>query len=74
MGLSERFKGGFFKALIQDTRANTIAIAAAALVPLVAMVGGGIDASRFYMAQSRLQAACDAGALAARRAMNDDTF
>ncbi|MEO0591275.1 MAG: pilus assembly protein TadG-related protein [Pseudomonadota bacterium] len=47
---------------------------AAAMVPLLAMVGGAVDASRFYMAETRLQAACDAGALAARRAMADDTF
>ncbi|MEM7700524.1 MAG: vWA domain-containing protein [Pseudomonadota bacterium] len=67
-------RGGFFKALLSDASANTLAIGAAAMVPLVAMVGGGIDASRFYMAQSRLQAACDAGALAARRAMDDKTF
>ncbi|MGB7370755.1 pilus assembly protein TadG-related protein, partial [Erythrobacter sp.] len=64
----------FLRSLATDASANTIAIAAAAMVPLLAMVGGGVDASRFYMAQSRLQAACDAGALAARRAMQDDSF
>lgn len=69
-----RFQGGFLKALLRDAGANTIAIGAAAMVPLLAMVGGAIDASRFYMAETRLQAACDAGALAARRAMADDTF
>ena len=69
-----RFEGGFLKSLLHDARANTIAIGAAAMVPLLAMVGGAVDASRFYMAETRLQAACDAGALAARRAMADDTF
>lgn len=69
-----QFKGGFFKSLLDDAAANTIAIGAAALVPLLAMVGGAVDASRFYMAETRMQAACDAGALAARRAMADDTF
>ncbi|QFT77945.1 pilus assembly protein TadG-related protein [Erythrobacter sp. THAF29] len=64
----------FWRGLAEDPTANTIVIAAAALVPLLAMVGGGVDASRYYMAESRLQAACDAGALAARRAMADDTF
>jgi len=68
--LPSDIQGGFFKSLLSDASANTLAIGAAAMVPLVAMVGGGIDASRFYMAQSRLQAACDAGALAARRAVD----
>jgi Flp pilus assembly protein TadG len=53
----------FMHRLLHDTAANTLAIAAAAMVPLMAMVGGGIDASRYYMAAARLQAACDAGAL-----------
>jgi len=64
----------FLRSIARDASANTIAIAAASLVPLMAMVGGGVDASRFYMAETRLQAACDAGALAARRAMDDDSF
>ncbi|MBI1401710.1 MAG: hypothetical protein GC147_00665 [Porphyrobacter sp.] len=64
----------FLQSLLNDVTANTIAICAAALIPLVAMIGGGVDASRYYMTASRMQAACDAGALAARRAMTDDTF
>jgi Flp pilus assembly protein TadG len=64
----------FMRNLLRDKSANTLAISAAAMVPLMAMVGGGIDASRYYMASARMQAACDAGALAARRAMTDDTF
>ncbi len=60
--------------LAQDTTANVIAISAASLVPLLAMVGGAVEASRFYMADSRLQAACDAGALAARKAMGKDDW
>ncbi|MEL7453773.1 MAG: pilus assembly protein TadG-related protein [Pseudomonadota bacterium] len=67
-------KRSFFWALAKDPTANTIAIAAASLVPLVAMVGGAVDASRYYMAASRLQAACDAGALAARKSMDDVDF
>lgn len=64
----------FMRKLLRDKTANTLAISAAAMVPLMAMVGGGVDASRYYMAAARMQAACDAGALAARRAMTDDTF
>jgi Flp pilus assembly protein TadG len=59
----------FLRSLAHDSTANTLAIAAASLIPMMAMVGGGIDASRYYMATARMQAACDAGALAARRAM-----
>ncbi len=60
--------------IAKDPTANTLAISAASLVPLMAMVGGGVDASRYYMTETRLQAACDAGALAARRAMDADDF
>lgn len=74
MGRDKQADTSFMHDLLHDTRANTLAIAAAAMVPLMAMVGGGIDASRYYMTAARMQAACDAGALAARRAMTDDTF
>ena len=74
INVTGQFQGGFFKELLSDASANTIAIGAAAMVPLLAMIGGAVDASRFYMAETRMQAACDAGALAARRAMADDTF
>ncbi len=42
-------------------------MAAAAIAPLMAMVGGGVDMGRSYLAQNRLQQACDAGVLAARK-------
>lgn len=66
--------GTWIRRLADDTAANALAMSAVALVPLLAMVGGGIDASRYYMTESRLQAACDAGALAARRSMDSDAF
>ena len=53
--------------LRSDKSANTLALAAAALVPIIGMVGGGVDMSRAYLANSRLQQACDAGVLAARQ-------
>jgi Flp pilus assembly protein TadG len=46
-----------------------IALVAAAIIPLIALVGSSIDPGRGYLAQSRLQSACDAGALTARRQM-----
>ena len=57
--------------LIADRRGNVLAMGAAALIPLMAMMGGAIDLSRLYMTNTRLQQACDAGALAARRTMAD---
>ncbi|MEP0190960.1 MAG: Tad domain-containing protein [Erythrobacter sp.] len=64
----------FFRRVAADPTANTLVISAVALVPLIGMVGGAVDASRYYMTTTRLQAACDAGALAARRQMGDDNF
>lgn len=61
--------GGFIGRLRADVRGNTIALVAAGLIPLAGMVGGGIDMSRMYITKTRLQHACDAGALAGRKAM-----
>lgn len=60
--------------LASQTRGNTFAIVAAALIPITVMIGSGIDMSRAYMAKNRLQNACDAGSLAARRVMQNDTL
>lgn len=58
--------------LARDTSGNTLAMIAAAVVPLLAMVGGGVDMGRSYLAQSRLQQACDAGVLGARKKLGSD--
>lgn len=58
---------GMLRRLARDRAGNTMAIIAAAIAPLLAMVGGGVDMGRSYLAQSRLQQACDAGVLAARK-------
>lgn len=52
-----------------DQRGNAMMLTAAALLPVVGIVGSGIDIGRAYMTQLRLQQACDAGVLAGRRAM-----
>lgn len=57
--------------VLSNQGGNVLAMSAAALVPLMAMIGGAIDLSRLYMTNTRLQQACDAGALAARRTMAD---
>lgn len=58
---------GFLRRLAKDRSGNTLALIAAAIVPLLGLVGSGIDMGRAYLASSRLQAACDAGVLAARK-------
>ena len=63
---------GFLTRLARDRRGNALAIVGAALVPLAAMIGSGVDMSRAYMAKTRLQSACDAAALAGRRIMTND--
>jgi Flp pilus assembly protein TadG len=55
--------------LARDVRGNTLAIMAAALIPLAGLIGGGVDMSRLYLVKTRLQQSCDAGALAGRKAM-----
>lgn len=60
---------GFFARLLRDRRANTLAIMAVALVPLAGMLGGGLDLARMYLVKTRMQHACDAGALAGRKSM-----
>ncbi len=53
--------------LLRDPRGNALGLIAAALIPLLAMTGGAIDMGRSYLSHSRLQQACDAGVLAARK-------
>jgi Flp pilus assembly protein TadG len=66
--------GTFLGRLVRDVRGNTLAIMAAALIPLAGMVGGGIDMSRMYITKTRLQHACDAGALAGRKQMGSGSW
>ena len=47
---------------------------AAAMIPMAAIIGSGVDMSRAYLLRNRLQHACDAGALASRRAMSGATL
>lgn len=69
-----RRAGAFLTSLGRDTRANALALVAMALIPLAGMVGGGVDISRMYIVKTRLQHACDAGALAGRKAMGGGTW
>lgn len=56
--------------LLKNEAGNAIAIMAAAVLPVIGLVGGGVDMSRLYLAQTRLQAACDAGSLMGRKFMS----
>jgi Flp pilus assembly protein TadG len=60
--------------LARDVAGNTLAMMAISLIPISAMIGSGVDMSRAYLVKSRLQQACDAGALAGRRAMTGPTL
>ncbi|NIJ39055.1 Flp pilus assembly protein TadG [Sphingopyxis panaciterrae] len=62
------------KRLARDQRGNALILTAAALVPIIAIVGSAVDIGRGYMAQLRLQQACDAGVLAGRRSMAAGTY
>jgi Flp pilus assembly protein TadG len=62
----------FLRRLRADKFGNALPIIAASLIPLAALIGSGLDVSRTYMAKSRLQSACDAASLSARREMRND--
>lgn len=60
--------------IIQDESGNILPMAAAGILLIAALVGGGVDMSRAYKVQNRLQNACDAGVLAGRRAVTTSGF
>lgn len=57
-----------------DEAGNTLVIFAASLVPLTMMVGSGLDISITYMAQAKMQNACDAAVLAGRQSMQGNAW
>ncbi len=60
--------------LLRDQRGNAFMLTAAAIVPVIGIVGSAVDIGRAYMTQLRLQQACDAGVLAGRRAMGGTAY
>jgi Flp pilus assembly protein TadG len=60
--------------LLWDNRGNAAVLIAAAFLPLLAMIGSGLDLSRTYLVHAKLQSACDSAALAARRSMATSTL
>jgi Flp pilus assembly protein TadG len=73
-GLKRQRPTTFMGRLRTDVRGNTLMIVAFAMMPLIAMVGSGLDMARAYVARDRLQQACDAGSLAARRLLSGTTL
>lgn len=69
MAKRRHHSGGFLSRLARDPSGNVLALTGAAIIPMVGLVGGALDAARLYTVQARLQSACDAGALAGRRIM-----
>jgi Flp pilus assembly protein TadG len=60
--------------LRDDACGNTLAICAAAIIPLTAVIGSALDLSDAYMTRQRMQNACDASVLAARQYMQGTDF
>jgi len=67
-------KKGFLGRLRESEGGNVLVLTAASIVPLIAMIGGAVDMSRIYLIKTRLQQACDAGALAGRREMANSSW
>ncbi|WP_327754406.1 TadE/TadG family type IV pilus assembly protein [Sphingobium sp. SJ10-10] len=70
--MGDRIKRALFilTRLYHNQAGNTLAIVAAAMIPLAGMAGAAVDFSRAYLVKARMQQACDAGALAGRRSMS----
>ncbi len=67
-------KRGLMQRLMHSQGGNVALMGAAIVVPVTLMVGSGIDFSRYYVIKSRMQMACDAGALAGRKIMGKTSF
>jgi Flp pilus assembly protein TadG len=65
---------GILSRLLRDEMGNTIAIMAAAVIPVIGLVGGAVDMSRIYLVKTRLQASCDAGSLNGRKVMGNGAW
>ncbi|MBU6268510.1 MAG: hypothetical protein KGN34_13275 [Sphingomonadales bacterium] len=64
----QRMTAAFLR-LLRCESGNTLMIAAAAVLPLLALSGSAIDIGRTLLVRSRLQHACDTSVLAFRRSM-----
>ncbi len=69
----ERYGDGCMP-ILRDEAGSLLPMAAVGFLLLAGIVGGGVDLSRAHKAENRLQAACDAGVLAGRRAVGVNGF
>lgn len=60
--------------LARSRSGNTLAMMGISIIPLAGLIGGAVDMSRMYLTKTRLQQACDAGALAGRKVMGGGTW
>jgi Flp pilus assembly protein TadG len=66
--IGRRFRSSC-RALAGDASGSMLPLAVGGLIVLLGLVGGSVDIAQVYRVQNRLQAACDAGALAGRKAV-----
>jgi Flp pilus assembly protein TadG len=59
-----------FRSFVADNRGNVLILTGAFLLPLLALIGSGIDIGRVYVARARMQEACDSASLAGRWAFS----
>ncbi|HUD31384.1 MAG TPA: pilus assembly protein TadG-related protein, partial [Novosphingobium sp.] len=64
----------FAARLSRDEAGNILPIAAIGLLIGALIIGSAVDLGRTYLAEEQLQAACDAGVLAGRRAVTTNGF
>lgn len=64
----------FGRRITQCGQGNVLPMMAAALIPILATIGGGLDYARASLAKAKLQEAVDSAALAGRRAMSNDNI
>jgi len=60
--------------IARENGGNVLPLAAVGMLVAAAVVGSGIDLSRAYKVENRLQSACDAGVLAGRRTVTTNGF
>lgn len=71
--MARNFNGVLLQ-LRRNEAGNVLPLTAAAFFVLAGLVGGGVDASRAFLVENKLQNACDAGVLAGRKNVRGDGF
>jgi Flp pilus assembly protein TadG len=64
----------FLGRLARDKAGNTLVMMTMFIIPILLMAGTAVDGARVYYVKTRLQQACDAGALAGRKFMIGEQF